>query len=296
VILWLSVIGGVAFLIAAGLLLCLAMGRFLWRQTAQKVRTTLEANRMEPGSTVVDFKDFGGLPDPVHRYFRTVLTDGQPVVASARIVHRGQFNMSEGGERWKPFTSEQAVTAARPGFDWEARIRMAPGLSVLVRDAYAGGHGILKASLAGLFTVAELPDSPELASGELMRFLAEAVWYPTFLLPGPFVRWEEAGGSSAKATLADGGTAVSLVFHFGSDGLVERVRAKSRPRTLGGRTVDTPWEGRFRAWERHGGMLVPTEGEVAWITPEGSQAYWRGKTERIEYLFAVGSALEMPRC
>lgn len=244
---------------------------------------------MELASAVVDFKNFEELPEPVQRYLRTVLTDGQPVVASARIAHRGWFNISETGAKWKPFTSGQAVTMARPGFDWEARIRLLPGFPILVRDAYVGGEGILKASLAGLFTVADFPGTPELACGELMRFLAEAVWYPTVLLPGPFVRWEEMDGTSARATLADSGTAVSLAFRFGSDGLVESVRAESRPRTLGDRTVDMPWEGRFRSWERHGGMLVPTEGEVAWITPEGPIPYWRGKIERIEYAFLEGN-------
>lgn len=285
----LSTIAWVVAVTAASAALALAAGGLLWESSARKVRANLEAHRMEPALAVVDFKNFEGLPEPVQRYFRIVLTDGQPVVASARIVHRGQFNMSETGEKWKPFTSEQAVTAARPGFDWEARIRMAPGLSVLVRDAYVAGQGILKASLAGLFTVAEWPQTPELAYGELMRFLAEAVWYPTALLPGPFVKWEETGGSCAKATLADGGTVVSLVFHFCPDGLVERVRAESRPRTVGDRTVDMPWEGRFRVWERHGDILVPTRGEVAWITPEGPHPYWRGEIERIEYAFLEGN-------
>jgi hypothetical protein len=292
----LSTITRVLGLTAAGAVLALAAGGWLWERSARKVGARLDAQRLKPVSKLVSFNDFKGLPDPVERYFRTVLTDGQPVVASARIFHRGQFNMSETGERWKPFTSEQAVTTARPGFDWEARISMAPGLSVFVRDAYVGGQGILKASLAGLYTVAELPGSPELAYGELMRFLAEAVWYPTALLPGPFVKWEERDGTSAKATLADGGTAVSLVFHFGPDGLVERVWAESRPRTVGEHTVNMPWEGRFQAWEKHGGMLVPAGGEVAWITPEGPQAYWRGKAERIEYAFAGGHALEKPGC
>lgn len=285
----LSTIAVVLALTAASAVLALAAGGLLWERSAREVRANLEAHRMEPASAVVDFKNFDELPEPVQRYFRNVLTDGQPVVASARIVHRGQFNMSETGEKWRPFTSEQAVITARPGFDWEARIRMAPGLSVLVRDAYVGGRGILKASLAGLFTVAEWSQTPELARGELMRFLAEAVWYPTALLAGPFVKWEEAGGSSAKATLVDGETAVSLAFYFGPDGLVERVRAESRPRTVGERTVDMPWEGRFRVWERHGGMLVPTEGEVAWITPEGPRPYWQGKIERIEYVFLQGN-------
>jgi hypothetical protein len=244
---------------------------------------------LDPEPKRISFKDFEGLPKPVQRYFRTVLTDGQPVVASVRIAHRGQFNMSETGEKWKPFTSSQRVVTARPGFDWEARICLAPGFSIFVRDAYVGGEGVLKASLAGFFTVAEFPGTPELARGELMRFLAESVWYPTALLPGPFVKWEEMDGTSARATLADGDTAVSLVFHFDSGGLVESVRAESRPRTLRDRTEDTPWEGHFRAWERHGGMLVPTEGEVAWITPEGPRPYWRGKTERIEYDFLEGN-------
>jgi hypothetical protein len=41
-------------------------------------------------------------------------------------------------------------------------------------------------------------------------------------------------------------------------------------------------------------MLVPTEGEVAWITPEGPRPYWRGNTEMIEYTFAGEQAGEMP--
>ncbi len=285
----LSTIVRVVALTAAGIALALAAGGLLWERSAGKIRARLDSRRSKPVPEIVSFEDLKGLPEPVRKYFRTVLTDGQPVVASARIVHRGKFNMSETEERWKPFTSDQAVTTNPPGFDWEARIRVAPGVSVFVRDAYVIGKGILKASLAGLYTVAELPDSPELAHGELMRFLAEAAWYPTALLPGPSLRWEEVDGTRAKVTLEDGGTTVSLVFHFGPDGLIRKVRTESRPRTVGGRIVEEPWEGRFRAWEEHGGMLIPTGGEVAWITPEGPQAYWRGKTERIEYTFLQGS-------
>ncbi len=253
----LSTIAWVAALTAASAALALPAGGWIWECSARKARARLDAQRSNPVPKRVSFKDFEGLPEPVQRYFRTVLTDGQLVIASARIAHRGQFNMSETGEKWKPFTSDQAVNTGRPGFDWEARIRMAPGLSILVRDGYVGGEGILKASLAGLFTVADFPGTPELACGELMRFLAEAVWYPTVLLPGPFVKWEERDRTSAKANLVDGATAVSLAFHFGPDGLVERVRAESRPRTLGDRIVDMPWEGRFQAWERHGGDARP---------------------------------------
>lgn len=49
-----------------------------------------------------------------------MLKHGQPIVAAARVEHTGTFNMGEGADRWKPFTSTQRVVTRRPGFDWDA--------------------------------------------------------------------------------------------------------------------------------------------------------------------------------
>lgn len=281
---------GWAALLVLGFGAALAVGQGLWNRSAEELGKKLDAGKRKSPTAVFRPEALAGLPDPVQRYLRTVLPGGRPVVTGARILHRGMFNMSETGEKWKPFTSRQKVVTARPGFDWEARIRLAPGVFVLVRDAYAGGEGVLKASLWGLFTVAKWPASDELAFGELMRFLAESPWYPTVLLPSPFLKWEPVDGSHARATLTDGRTSVTLEFVFGPDGLVEKVRAKSRPRTAGKRTEDCPWEGRFWKYERHQGMLIPTEGEVSWILPGGTLPYWRGRIEGVEYSFEDGSA------
>src|SRR3712207_6139748 len=65
-----------------------------------------------------------------------------------------------------------------------------PGLPVRVHDAYVAGEGILHASLLGLFPVVDMRGTSDVAEGELMRFFAEAAWYPTALLPSQGVRWE----------------------------------------------------------------------------------------------------------
>lgn len=277
---------GWAALLVLALGAALVLGQGLWARSAEDLRRKLDAEQREGGPAVFRSEALAGLPDPVQRYLRAVLAEGQPVVTGVRIVHRGMFNMSEAGENWKPFTSDQKVVTDRPGFDWEARIRMAPGVPVFVRDAYAAGEGVLKAAIWGVVLVADWPNTPELAHGELLRFLAESPWYPTVLLPSPFLKWEPVDNSRARATLTDGRTSVSLEFEFGPDGLVERVRAKSRPRTVGKRTEDCPWEGRFWGYERRDGMLIPTEGEVAWVLPGGRLPYWRGRVERIEYFRA----------
>jgi hypothetical protein len=132
--------------------------------------------------------------------------------------------MSETEDKWSPFTATQLVITQRPGFDWDARIQMAPGLNAFVHDTYLLGEGSLHASLLGLFTVAKMHGAPENNQGELLRFFAEATWYPTALLPSQGVRWEAIDDTSARATLTDGATTVSLVFQFNAEGAIATMR------------------------------------------------------------------------
>jgi hypothetical protein len=159
------------------------------------------------------------------------------------VEHTGTFNMSETGEQWKPFTSTRRVITRRPGFLWEGRIRMMPGLAVRVHDAYIASEGLLHASLFGLVSLVNMHGTPEVAEGELMRFFAETAWYPTALLPSQGMHWEAVDESSARVTLKDGGTTVTLLFRFTENGLIESVRAEARGRTVAGAVIPTPWEG-----------------------------------------------------
>jgi len=202
------------------------------------------------------------------------------------VEDSGTLNMSEAGEQWKPFTSSQRIVTRRPGFLWEGRIRMMPGLTVRVHDAYVNGEGILHPTLFGLVSLANLGGTPEMARGEVMRFLAEAASYPTALLPSQGVQWAAINASSANATLQDGETVVTLLFRFGQDGVIESIRADARGRTVAGAVIPTPWEGRWRNYQAREGMRIPLEGEVAWILPKGPRPYWRARIIMLRYEFA----------
>ena len=247
-----------------------------------ELRSRLEAGRRPIRPDRYDPRELTGLPGTVQRYFRAALRPGQRMISALTLDHAGTFNMSERGARWLEFASTQRVLLSRPGFDWDARIRLLPGLAFRVHDAYAAGEGILTARLLGL-PVVNLRGTPELARGELMRFLAEAAWYPTALLPSQGVHWTPVDDRHARATFADGDTRVSLAFGFGTDALIESVRADDRGRMVAGKVVPTPWEGRWNHYVERDGMQVPLEGEVAWILPEGRQPYWRGRVTRLEH-------------
>jgi hypothetical protein len=277
----------VLVVVLAAVFLLWRHGQTQWAVLTQTLTARLDAAREPLPAARFDRAELAGLPPVVQRWFETVLTDGAPIVSAASMQHTGTFNMSEDAEKWLPFTSNQRVVTRRPGFVWDGRIRMAPGVDVHVHDAYVAGEGILHPAILGVFSLTDLRGDGEIAEGELMRFLAEAAWYPTALLPSQGAEWAPVDDASARVTLRDGKIAVSMIFGFGTDGLVSFVRAEARGRTVNGRIVPTPWEGRWTGYEVREGMRVPMSGEVAWVLPEGRKPYWRGTVTRLEYEFAT---------
>ncbi len=280
---WLGISVGVLVIVAVVLS---TYGAFKWARATDKLLEQLEAARQPLAPARYDVQQLDGLPTPVQRYFRTVLKDGQPMIAAASVDHIGSFNMGETVDQWKPFTSRQRVVTQRPGFVWNASVSLLPGLSVRVHDAYVAGIGILHPAILGLITLMNLRGSGEVAQGELMRFFAEAAWYPTALLPSRSMNWDPVDDKSARGTLVDGPLRLSLLFRFNEQGLIESVLAEARGRTVGKNIVMTPWEGRWSNYQERDGIRVPITGEVAWLAPEGRKVYWRGTITSLRYEFA----------
>jgi hypothetical protein len=281
ILLWIIV--GLAVVAASALI----YGSIRWQSATDAMHATLEAARAPVAPKTYSANELIGLPAPVQRYFRAALTDGQPMISAVSIAHTGTFNMNvTGDDQWRPFSSTQRVITQRPGFDWEARIAMLPGLPVRVHDAYIAGEGMLHASLFGLISVANLRGTPDMAEGELLRWLAEGAWYPTALLPSQGVQWQAVDDRSATATLKDGATSVTLLFRFNADDMIASMRAAARGATINGVIVPTPWEGHWSKYALRDGMRIPLDGEVAWMFPAGTRPYWRGGITSIEYEFA----------
>jgi hypothetical protein len=280
---WIKVVGLVLVVGAASLAVALAWGARRWRIAADSLDSRVAGR---PGAGPLfrfDATEVEGLPGPVVRYFRLVLQDGQPLVARARIQWQGEFRMSEAEDSWRPFSARQVFSAERPEFVWNARIRMAPAVSVYVRDAYLDGTGSMRAEIAGLIPVLNAPDSPELRAGALQRYLAEAVWFPTALLPSQGVEWSGVDDSTAAATLSDGPVQVSVDFHFGPGGGIIRAHTPERFREVNGAYVPTPWSGRYGSYSEREGIRIPLEAEVRWHLSDGDLPYWRARVTGVEY-------------
>lgn len=268
-------------LLAIPAVLVVGLGLGVWRGSRRQQRAlaaqleTLTRAAVSEESPGAWLEHLDSLPAPVARYLRWAL----PEMLSMRLVRirqRGTLRADVQSNRWMAFEARHLVAPVAIGFVWNARVTVAPLLHVGVRDAYIAGSGSGQVSLMSAIGISSAGGTPEMNSGSLHRFLAEAVWYPAALLPSSKLQWSPIDSSRALATLTDHGISVSLEFRFAETGEVTGIYTPARWGTFGGGYEQRPWEGHFRNYERKHGLWVPMEGDVGWYVDGEWRVVWKG--------------------
>ena len=92
-------------------------------------------------------EQMSGLPEPVQRYFKQVLKEGQPYISYVRLMHDGQFKPDQKKD-WVDIEGEQYFTTEKPGFIWKGKTSL-----FTARDMYIFDKGRIIVSLLSLFKV-----------------------------------------------------------------------------------------------------------------------------------------------
>ncbi|TMT81591.1 hypothetical protein E2L06_16690 [Haloterrigena sp. H1] len=264
-------------------LLVIVLATVGWRRrkTAQDVAELRQVATTRREGTFSE-EDLEGLPTPVYAYLDTVLQEGQPYIDSVYLEQTGKLRPGDAASPWKPFAATQYVTVDPPGFVWDASVSLAPFVSVRVRDQFHDWAGTANVSLFGVVPLEGDDSSSELDEAALMRYLAEAVWYPTALLPTAGVEWESIDKRTAKATIENGDVSASVTFSFTENNEVAHVSADRYRHVDGGYEV-TPWSGYWRNYETRNGVRVPTAGDVVWHLRDGDMHAWTGHVTKLRY-------------
>lgn len=143
-----TVLGLLALLVAV-LGAAVAMAGRRWRGATAEWTAKLGG---ESAAGTVSFAGFDSLPAPAARSFRSVLRQGQPGYRHGVLTQKGQF-LVKPPNGWQPFTATHTLTTDPPGFVWDARIRIGPGLAMRVRDRLVAAQGSIHGALLGLVTV-----------------------------------------------------------------------------------------------------------------------------------------------
>ncbi len=221
------------------------------------------------------------LPEPVRRHLEAANIVGIQPIRKLRLTQRGSMRMSEEG-RWLPFAAWQAFSTDPPAFVWKARIRGLPSFLLSVTDEFVNGHGHLAANgMGSLFKFAE-GAGPEFDQGELLRYLAETIWFPTIWASEQIV-WRSVDARSAEATMRVGGLSVPAIFEFNAQGFAERVRGERYRMDKSGKFTLGLFSGAVADYRRAADMLVPMKVTASWHLRSGDFTYFRGEVRNIQF-------------
>jgi len=236
--------------------------------------------------TEFTFEQISGLPEPVQRYFRySIGEEGKHYLSYAKLKHNGTFRQNE-EQGWMNIEGQEYFTTARPGFVWTGRISPFPLLWLTGIDTYIVGKANFQIRLLSLISIADERNSKELDESELQRWLAEAPWFPTALLPSRNLHWEEINASSARAIVRDEIDRLTItanaVFHFNEKGEIVEVVA-DRYRSVDNIYAKQKWIGYYRDYKKINHMMIPNEIEVAWHSNSSDFSYAKFRITEISY-------------
>lgn len=219
-----------------------------------------------------NYKQLTSLPEPVQRYFKYVLKEGQPYISYFRMTHTGQFKTGL-DKPWINITGEQYATTEKPGFIWKGTTSM-----FTARDMYIADKGRLTVSLFSLYNIVDAKGE-QYNQGELLRWLGESVLYPTNLLPSERLQWSAIDSLSAKLTFNYNGLSLFFIVIFNQAGEIVQLETK---RYMDEKNLET-WIIKLARYKEMNGIFVPTDTEVLWRLEKGDFSYAKFLVQEIEY-------------
>jgi hypothetical protein len=212
------------------------------------------------------------LPEPVQRYFRHILKEGQPYISYARIKHDGQFK-TDLEKGWINITGEQYATTEKPGFIWKGTTSM-----FVARDMYISDKGRLIATLLSVYNVADAKGE-KYNEGELLRWLGESVLYPTNFLPNDRLHWSPIDSTTSKLTFNYNGLSLFFKITFNEIGEITQMETK---RYMGEENLET-WVIKATNYKELNNVLIPTAFDVLWRLDKGDFSYAKFNVTEVEY-------------
>lgn len=253
----------VALLVAVELLVTAVL---LWRGLRRR-RLIARLRRVEAPTATTE------LPELVRRYAETC---GAEAGANGLVRLKQHCELRFAPDQsWHEMQAESLVATGSPGFVWQASMKVGPLPLVQVVDAFVAGRGFLDARLLSLLPLASAKGAAA-DRAEAIRYLAELPWAPDALLSVPGLTWRAVDAETVEVAVPTEGGPVRVTLRFDADGGVT-ARSEARPRATSGGLLPTPWEARLWNPQPLGGRLLPSEGEAAWLLPEGRFVYWRGR-------------------
>ncbi|MFT3924161.1 MAG: hypothetical protein QM778_16620 [Myxococcales bacterium] len=229
------------------------------------------------------------MPEVVQRYMRFMGVVGRPRDWSVLAHLKGQFRPSP-ELPWMQAECFQYDNALEVARFFYMRIMFYGVLPVYARDVYLHGSGHMQGKALNVATVVD-EKGPEIAIGELVTFLNDAILLAPSMLIGLATTWKQLDADRFEVGLRNESHAVRAQVTVDADGaprtFVTTDRFLQDPYDPAHPLVRAPWSTPIDGYQLAAGRPIPTSAQAQWHLPKGDFAYARLAFEASELSFNV---------
>ncbi len=262
----------IIFSIIAFLFIVFIGGRLNLNLKFKKEVASLFSQSKPIQNKIFTYSQLIGLPEPVQRYFKLIMKEGQPYISYVRMTHNGQFKTGA-NKSWINIDGEQYATTQKPGFIWKGTTTL-----FIAKDMFIGNAGRLVVTILSLINVVD-GKGKAYNQGELLRWLGESVLYPTNLLPSQNLHWEAIDHLHAKFTFNYNGLSLFYLVTFNEAGEIIELETK---RYMDSMHIET-WIIKLANYKEMNKVTIPTVFEVLWRLKSGDLSYAKFNMTKVEY-------------
>ncbi|MBD3231001.1 MAG: hypothetical protein GF329_22670 [Candidatus Lokiarchaeota archaeon] len=227
----------------------------------------------------ISYTHLKNIPKPIQKYLKKCKIVGNEEIKRVRLKQEGKFKLKPNSD-WKSYSAEQYINTENYSFLWHAKIKLMPLIKVYVIDYFIKGEGRLIAKLFSLFKMVD-ESGKEIDQGELVRFLTESAWYPSFLC-NEKIQWNIIDENEIEIILDYKDQRVSGKINFNKEGYIEEFTAK-RFYTSGDTQELEKMSGYLYNYKEMAGIIIPTKFKVCWHLEEGDYYYIKAEITEIEF-------------
>ena len=134
------------------------------------------------------------------------------------------------------------------------------------------------------FNVADENNLKELSETSFLRWIGEAVLFPTALLPSKYVKWKPIDRHSAYLEVTDGNNKGTYKFYFNDTGEIVKYESEDRYDRIDGKYQKTGSVAVRSNYKEFDGIKIPTKFSLTRILPDGNhEKFWEGEVTDISY-------------
>jgi len=231
--------------------------------------------------TPVREDDLRELPEPMARYLRFSGVVGKRRISAVHLFHSGRFK--PGADRaWRSIDGEYFITTKKPSFFWYGKVNVAPGISFIALDSYAGGSGRMVVKLMSVFRIVD-DRSRQVSASAFGRAVAELTMAPTFFLDRTRVRCARAGSDQVRCTVTDGDFSTHADLFVNDDGSMNRIELMRYFDRGNGKATLERFTGKGSRPKSFDGRMLSSRMDGVWNLPEGDLHYVSFDIERVDF-------------